>query len=39
MGKVFKSNTWLLIFEPEVRLLNEKLKRLRKNEKKQTITI
>ena len=39
MGKVFKTNTWLLILDPEVRLWNEKLKRLRKNEKKQTITI
>ena len=39
MGKVFKSNTSLLILDPEVRLWNEKLKRHRKNEKKQTITI
>ena len=39
MGKVFKSNTWLLILDPEVRLWNEKLKRLHKNEKQQTITI
>ena len=28
-----------MIFDPEIRLWNEKLKRLRKNEKKQTITI
>ena len=28
-----------MILDPEVRLWNEKLKRLRKNEKKQTITI
>ena len=39
MGKVFKCNTWLLILDPKVRLWNEKLKRLRENEKKQTITI
>ena len=39
MGKVFKSNTWLLILDPEVQLWNEKLKRLCENEKKQTITI
>ena len=39
MGNVFKSNTWLLILDPEVRLWNEKLKRLREKEKKQTITI
>ena len=39
MGKVFKTNTCLLILDPEVRLWNAKLKRLRKNEKKQTITI
>ena len=39
MGDAFKSNTWLLILDPEIRLWNEKLKRLRKNEKKQTITI
>ena len=39
MGKVFRSNTGLLILDPEVRLWNEKVKRLRKNEKKQTITI
>ena len=39
MGKVFKSNTWLLILDPEVQLWNEKLKRLRENEKKQTSTI
>ena len=39
MGKVFKSNTWLLILDPEVQLWNEKLKCLRENEKKQTISI
>ena len=39
MGKVFKSNTWLLILDLEVQLWNEKLKRFRKNEKKQTITL
>ena len=39
MDKVFKSNTWLLILDPEVRLWDAKLKRLRQNEKKQTITI
>ena len=39
MGKVSKSNTCLLILDPEVRLWNEKLKRFRKNEKKQTITL
>ena len=39
MGKVFKSNTWLLILDPEVQLWNEILKRRHENEKKQTITI
>ena len=39
MGKVFKSSTWLLVLDPEVRLWYEKLKRLGKNEKKQTINI
>ena len=37
MGKVFKSNTWLLILDPEVQLWNEKLKRLCENEKITTI--
>ena len=39
MGKVFRSNIGLLILDPKVRLWNGKLKRFRKNEKKQTITI
>ena len=39
MGKVFKSNTWLLILDPEVRLWNAKLNCLRKNEKEQTSSI
>ena len=39
MGKVFKSNTCLLILDPEVQLWNEKLKRFHENEKKQTITL
>ena len=39
MGNVFKSNTWILTLDPEVRSWNEKLKRLPENEKKQTITI
>ena len=34
MGKVFKSNTWFLILDSEVRLWNEKWKGSRKNEKK-----
>ena len=42
MGVVLKIEIFqklLLILDPEVRLWNEKLKRLSKNEKKQTITI
>ena len=39
MGNRFKSNTWLFILDPEVRLWNKKLKRLPENEKKQAITI